>query len=111
MNFKFDKSAKINLSDRNLHKYFVFDENKKWTYFDIFKKMQNSAILCFATCYWFCPMTSHMKMLFLHKKLGKKIEDFYFLIDEVFIIVVYLSISLIEDRLNWKEINILIIYA
>ena len=32
------KSAKINLSDRNLHKYFDFDENKKWTYFDIIRK-------------------------------------------------------------------------
>ena len=24
------------------------------------KKMQISAILCFATCDWFCPMTSHV---------------------------------------------------
>ena len=35
------KSAKINLSDRNLHKYFAFDENKKWTYFDIIRKNAN----------------------------------------------------------------------
>ena len=27
-------------------------------------KMQISAILCFATCDWFCPMMSHM---FLHR--------------------------------------------
>ena len=32
------ESAKINLSDRNLHKYLVFDENTKRTYFDIFRK-------------------------------------------------------------------------
>ena len=32
------KSAEIDLSDRNLHKYFVFDKNKKLTYFDIFRK-------------------------------------------------------------------------
>ena len=24
------------------------------------EKMQISAILCFATCDWFCPMTSHI---------------------------------------------------
>ena len=39
-----------NLSDRNLHKYFVFDENKKWTLFDFSDKMQISALLCLATC-------------------------------------------------------------
>ena len=27
----------FNLSDRNVHIYFVFDENKKWTYLDIFR--------------------------------------------------------------------------
>ena len=27
------------------------------------EKMQISAILCFATCDWFCPMTSQMYML------------------------------------------------
>ena len=25
------------------------------------EKMQISAILCFATCDWFCPMTSHIR--------------------------------------------------
>ena len=26
------------------------------------EKMQISAILCFATCDWFCPMTSHISI-------------------------------------------------
>ena len=54
---------KINLINRNLHKYFVFDENKKWSYFDIFRKNFYD-ILCFATCDWFCPMTSHISKIF-----------------------------------------------
>ena len=33
---KLTESAKITLNERNLHKYFVFDENKKWTNIDIF---------------------------------------------------------------------------
>ena len=46
---KLTGSAEISLYDRNVHKYFVFDENKKWTY-TFSGKMQISAILCFATC-------------------------------------------------------------
>ena len=49
---------KTNLIDRNLHKYFAFDENKKWTYFDIFRKMQISVILSFATCDWSHDVTN-----------------------------------------------------
>ena len=32
------------------------------------EKMQISAILCFATCDWFCPMTSHLLYFIVKEK-------------------------------------------
>ena len=58
------KVQKINLSERNLHKYFVFDENKKWTYFDIFRK--NANFCHFMFCDWFCPMMSHIPSSYIY---------------------------------------------
>ena len=34
------------------------------------EKMQISAILCFATCDWFCPMMSHMVSQYWFKSKG-----------------------------------------
>ena len=41
MHEKFNRKVQNQLSNRNLHEYLVFDENKKWTYFDIFKTHQD----------------------------------------------------------------------
>ena len=38
------------------------------------KKMQISAILCFATCDWFCPMTSHI-LPFNNEKTHKNTQN------------------------------------
>ena len=57
------KSAEIDLSDRNLHKILFLIKTKNGHILTFSGKKQISAILCFATCDWFCPMTSHMIFL------------------------------------------------
>ena len=37
-------------------------------------KMQICAFLCFATCDWFCPMTSH-KSLVINPSVGKSYKQ------------------------------------
>ena len=59
-----NRNKKINLIDTNLHKHFIFDENKKGHILTFSDKMQFCAVSCFPTCDWFCPMTSHIIIIF-----------------------------------------------
>ena len=42
------------------------------------EKMQISAILCFATCDWFCPMTSHIYFLLMQTRLQPEFYLVYY---------------------------------
>ena len=60
------ENCKINLSDRNMHIYFVLMKTKNGHILTFSDKLQISALLCCATCDWFCQMTSHIIVLTGH---------------------------------------------